>query len=55
MILRLIENLVFSKLTTSQKVILVFGARQVGKTILVKKIGQKLEAEGKKVLYLNCD
>lgn len=55
MIPRLIEDLVFSKLTTYQKVILVLGARQVGKTTLVKNIGRKLEEEGKKILYLNCD
>jgi len=55
MILRLIENLVYSKLTTSQKIILVLGARQVGKTTLVKNIERKLEGERKKVLYLNCD
>jgi len=55
MIPRLIEDLVFSKLNTSQKVILVLGARQVGKTTLVKNIERKLEDERKKVLYLNCD
>src|SRR3989344_7808622 len=55
MILRLIEDLVFSKLTTSKKAILVLGARQVGKTTLVKNIGRILEEDGKKVLYLNCD
>lgn len=55
MIPRLIEDLVFSSLTSSQKIILVLGARQVGKTTLVQAISQKLEREGKRVLYLNCD
>ena len=55
MIPRLIEDLVFSSLTSFQKIILVLGARQVGKTTLVCDIGKKLEGENKKVLYLNCD
>jgi len=55
MILRLIENLIVSNLKSSGKIILVLGARQVGKTTLAKDIGKKLEGEGRKVLYLNCD
>ncbi len=55
MIPRLIEDLIFSSLKSSDKLILVLGARQVGKTTLVKDIGKKLESEGRKVLYLNCD
>lgn len=55
MILRLIEHLILSSLKSSGKIILVLGARQVGKTTLVKDVGKKLEGEGKKVLYLNCD
>lgn len=55
MILRLSEELIVSSLRSSGKIILVLGARQVGKTTLVKDIGKKLETEGKKVLYLNCD
>ncbi len=55
MILRLVEELVFSNLKSSGKIILVLGARQVGKTTLIKDIGRKLQGEGKKVLYLNCD
>lgn len=55
MILRLIEHLILSSLKSSGKIILVFGARQVGKTTLVKDVGKKLEGAGKKVLYLNCD
>lgn len=55
MIPRLIENLILSSLKDSGKIILVLGARQVGKTTLVKDISSKLEGEGRKVLYLNCD
>ncbi len=55
MVLRLNEDLILSSLKSSGKIILVLGARQVGKTTLAKDIGKKLEAEGKKVLYLNCD
>lgn len=55
MIPRLVENLVLSSLRFSGKIILVLGARQVGKTTLVKDIGKKLEGEEKRVLYLNCD
>ena len=40
---------------SSKKVILVLGARQVGKTTLVKNISKKLEKDRKKILYLNCD
>lgn len=55
MIPRLNEDLILSSLTTSGKIILVLGARQVGKTTLAKDIGKKLEFKGKRVLYLNCD
>lgn len=55
MILRLSEELILSSLRSSDKIILVLGARQVGKTTLAKDISKKLETEGKKVLYLNCD
>ena len=55
MVLRLSEDLILSSLKSSGKIILVLGARQVGKTTLAQDIGKKLEGEGKKVLYLNCD
>lgn len=55
MIPRLIEDLVLSSLKSSGKIILVLGARQVGKTTLVKDIAKLLEEEGREVLYLNCD
>lgn len=40
---------------SSKKVILVLGARQVGKTTLVNNIRKELEEDRKKILYLNCD
>lgn len=55
MIPRFSEDLIFSSLKSSGKIILVLGARQVGKTTLVKDIGEKLESGGIKVIYLNCD
>lgn len=55
MVLRLSEELILSSLKSSGKIILVLGARQVGKTTLAKDIGKKLAGEGRKVLYLNCD
>ena len=55
MIPRLIQDLVLDSLISSRKVILVLGARQVGKTTLVKNIRRKLEEDRKKILYLNCD
>ncbi|MDO8515254.1 MAG: ATP-binding protein [bacterium] len=55
MIPRLIEDLVVSSLETKKKIHLLFGARQVGKTTLILDIKSKMEAEGKKVLLLNCN
>lgn len=55
MIPRLIEQTVINKLTSEEKLILVLGARQVGKTVLAKDIKRRLEREGKKTLYINCD
>lgn len=55
MIPRLNEELILSAVKSSGKIILVLGARQVGKTTLVKDIEKKLEGEGKLALYLNCD
>lgn len=55
MIPRLIQDLVVSSLKSSGKVILVLGARQVGKTTLINNIRKKLEEDREKILYLNCD
>lgn len=37
------------------KIIIIYGARQVGKTTLVKSILEEQEEHGKKGIYLNCD
>lgn len=55
MIPRLIENLLLSRLESSGKIVLLLGARQVGKTTLIQQIKSKYESDGKRVLYLNCD
>jgi len=55
MIPRLIEKGVIDRLKLSNKIILLLGARQVGKTTLVQNIKSVLESQGQKVLYLNCD
>lgn len=55
MIPRLIEKHILYSLISMQKIVLVLGARQVGKTTLIQSIQEKLEKKGNKVLYLNCD
>lgn len=55
MIPRLIEKHILNSLISMQKIVLVLGARQVGKTTLIQSIQKKLEEKGNKVLYLNCD
>lgn len=55
MIPRLIEKQVIKCLTSLPVLTLILGARQVGKTVLVKHIQSQLEHTGKKVLFLNCD
>ncbi|MCL4390186.1 MAG: ATP-binding protein [Patescibacteria group bacterium] len=55
MIPRIIEDLVVSSLRSQKKIHLLFGARQAGKTTLITDIKTKLEAEGKRVLLLNCN
>lgn len=54
MIPRLIENAILRSLKL-KKIILILGARQVGKTTIVKRLQDKLAKSGKKTLYLNCD
>jgi predicted AAA+ superfamily ATPase len=51
MIRREIQALIESKLFKG-KLIIIYGARQVGKTTLIKEIGNKYPAER---VYLNCD
>ncbi|MEO8233179.1 MAG: ATP-binding protein [Ignavibacteriota bacterium] len=51
MINREIQSSIESKLFKG-KLIIIYGARQVGKTTLIKKIGEKFDD---KTVYLNCD
>ena len=55
MIPRLIEKVILNRLNSFKKVILILGARQVGKTTLLISLQKKLTQEGKAILYLNCD
>ena len=55
MIPRFIEQTIFERLTDLRKVILILGARQVGKTTLLSAIQSRLANEGKRTRYLNCD
>lgn len=55
MIPRLLEKPIKKSLLKHKKVILLMGARQVGKTTLTKSIQSYMEARKKRVLYLNCD
>lgn len=54
MIPRLVEKSIFKSFEL-KKIILILGARQVGKTTLLKRIESQLAKSGKKTLYLNCD
>lgn len=49
---RAIENDIIEKLRTSKKAVVIYGARQVGKTTLAKDIVAKL---GMKTLFVNAD
>ncbi|OGK51681.1 hypothetical protein A2966_05085 [Candidatus Roizmanbacteria bacterium RIFCSPLOWO2_01_FULL_41_22] len=55
MIPRLIEPVVLEKAANYDKIILILGARQVGKTTLIQSLTEKLAKKGKRFLYLNCD
>ncbi len=55
MIHRRLEAVIYQKLTTLHKAIILLGARQVGKTTLLLQLQDKLAAEGKKIRFLNCD
>jgi predicted AAA+ superfamily ATPase len=55
MIPRLVEENIYIRLTTMHKAIILLGARQVGKTTLLKILQARLTQEGKRVRYLNCD
>ncbi|MBI5465190.1 ATP-binding protein [Candidatus Gottesmanbacteria bacterium] len=43
------------RLNSSEKVLLILGARQVGKTTLIKAIQKRLEKKNETIIYLNCD
>jgi len=55
MIPRLIENIILKKLDSLKKIVVILGARQVGKTTLLVYLKQYLETKSRNVLYLNCD
>jgi predicted AAA+ superfamily ATPase len=49
------QEIVFQRLTTLKKAVLLLGARQVGKTTLLHEIEARLIRAGKAVRYINCD
>lgn len=51
MVTREIQNLIEAKMFAG-KIIVIYGARQVGKTTLIQKIGEKYSDKN---IYLNCD
>ncbi|MFH1909031.1 MAG: AAA family ATPase [Chloroflexota bacterium] len=51
----MIENEIYTRLTSLHKAIILLGARQVGKTTLLGSLQTRLTQEGKVVRYLNCD
>ncbi len=55
MISRTLESILYQRLTTIHKAIILLGARQVGKTTLLQKLQKRLITEGKNVRFLNCD
>jgi len=55
MIPRLIEETVFSRMINLHKAIILLGARQVGKTTLLRSLEARMAQTGKSIRYLNCD
>lgn len=55
MIPRFIEKPLLKALNAGGKIILLLGARQVGKTTVLDSLKRKLEEKRGKVVYLNCD
>ncbi len=55
MIPRFLEKTILKYLKSTNKIIIILGARQVGKTTLLHSLQKKLLKENKKILYLNCD
>ncbi len=55
MIPRFIQKQVVDNLLSRHKIVLIFGARQVGKTTLLRIVQEQLENSGRRVRYINCD
>lgn len=55
MIRRLLETTILTALKKTQKLILIYGPRQVGKTTLLHLIQERTEKDHLKILFLNCD
>lgn len=55
MIPRLLENKIIDIITKEQKLILIYGPRQAGKTTLIKSLQTRLAALYPQSLYLNAD
>lgn len=55
MIPRILQQTIMGRLSTLRKVILILGARQVGKTTLLQAVQAELVGQGRRVRYLNCD
>jgi len=51
----MIEEVIYQRLISLHKAIILLGARQVGKTTLLDSIQARLAREGKAVRYINCD
>lgn len=54
-IARLIEQTLLHALEKSQQIVLLLGARQVGKTTVLLSLKKTLEQQKGKIVYLNCD
>jgi len=55
MIPRLLEDIIFQRIISIHKAVIILGARQVGKTTLLGTLQERLAGIGKSVRYLNCD
>jgi predicted AAA+ superfamily ATPase len=49
MIPRIIQQQVVDNLISRHKIVLIFGARQVGKTTLLRIVQEQLESSGRRV------
>lgn len=55
MIPRLIEKSLADALQKNRKIVLLYGARQVGKTTVLERLADQFRRAKKTVFYLNCD